>query len=87
MTASPSEPTDPGAQISPADAWGKPTLRHLLTNTDRFVTVVELVTSRGLVTEQGGRRVLSLDPEPELIAQIEDKQQDGLDGATSKNGD
>jgi tetratricopeptide (TPR) repeat protein len=33
------------------------------------------------------RRVLSLDPEPELIAQIEDKQQDGLDGATSKSGD
>ena len=33
------------------------------------------------------RRVLSLDPEPELIAQIEDKRRDGLDGAISKSGD
>ncbi|MCY4087408.1 MAG: methylenetetrahydrofolate reductase C-terminal domain-containing protein [Actinomycetia bacterium] len=44
----------------PAGAWGKPTLRHLLTETDRFVTMVELVTSRGLVAEPGGRRVLRL---------------------------
>jgi len=33
------------------------------------------------------RRVLSLDPEPELIAQIEDKERHGLDGAVSKSRD
>ncbi len=33
------------------------------------------------------RPVLSLDPEPELIARIEDKQRHGLDGAISKSGD
>jgi methylenetetrahydrofolate reductase (NADPH) len=38
----------------------KPSLRHLLTETDRFVTAVELVTSRGLITEQNARRVLTL---------------------------
>ena len=38
----------------------KPTLRHLLTETDRFVTAVELVTSRGLITEGRARRVLTL---------------------------
>ena len=36
------------------------TLRHLLTETDRFVHVAELVTSRGVITEQSGRRVLGL---------------------------
>jgi methylenetetrahydrofolate reductase (NADH) len=36
------------------------TLRHLLTETDRFVYVAELVTSRGVITEQSGRRVLAL---------------------------
>jgi methylenetetrahydrofolate reductase (NADPH) len=36
------------------------TLRHLLTATDRFVYVAELVTSRGVITEQSGRRVLGL---------------------------
>ncbi len=43
-----------------AGSWGKRTLRHLLTETDAFVTVAELVTSRGLITEQAGRRVLAL---------------------------
>src|SRR5712692_11056312 len=44
--------------LSPSSAWGKPTLRHLLEQTSTFVTVVELVTSRGLITERNGRRVL-----------------------------
>jgi methylenetetrahydrofolate reductase (NADPH) len=35
-------------------------LRHLLTETDRFVIAVELVTSRGLITERRGKRVLKL---------------------------
>jgi len=38
----------------------KLTLRTLLTETDRFVTAVELVTSRGLITERRARRVLTL---------------------------
>jgi methylenetetrahydrofolate reductase (NADH) len=36
------------------------TLRHLLTGTDRFVLVAELVTSRGVITERSGRRTLGL---------------------------
>jgi methylenetetrahydrofolate reductase (NADPH) len=38
----------------------KPSLRHLLTGTARFVTAAELVTSRGLITETRARRVLEL---------------------------
>ncbi len=37
----------------------KPTFRHLLEETDRFVVAVELVTSRGLLTDQEGQRVLA----------------------------
>ena len=60
MTASRSDSAASPAPRGPAGAWGKPSLRHLLTETDRFLTVIELVTSRGLVTEPGGRRVLRL---------------------------
>jgi methylenetetrahydrofolate reductase (NADPH) len=35
-------------------------LRHLLTETDRFVVAAELVTSRGLITERSGKHVLAL---------------------------
>ena len=42
------------------DAWQKPSLRYLLEETDTFVTCVELVTSRGTITERDGRRVLEL---------------------------
>jgi methylenetetrahydrofolate reductase (NADPH) len=38
----------------------KPSLRHLLTETSRFVTAAELVTSRGLITESKARRSLEL---------------------------
>ena len=41
-------------------AWAKTGFRHLLEQTDEFVTCVELVTSRGLITERNGRRVLTL---------------------------
>jgi methylenetetrahydrofolate reductase (NADPH) len=43
-----------------AGAWQKRSLRHLLEKTDTFVTCVELVTSRGVITERNGRRVLTL---------------------------
>ena len=52
--------------ISPAEthsglrAWQKRSLRHLLQETKTFVTCVELVTSRGVITERNGRRVLEL---------------------------
>jgi methylenetetrahydrofolate reductase (NADPH) len=45
---------------SSAGAWAKRSLRHLLTETDRFIAVAEIVTSRGLITAQAGRRMLSL---------------------------
>jgi methylenetetrahydrofolate reductase (NADPH) len=40
-------------------APGHPSFRHLLEQTDRFVTAVELVTSRGLLSDQAGQRVLA----------------------------
>ena len=42
------------------DAWTKPSLRRLLEQSETFVTCAELVTSRGLITERRGRKVLSL---------------------------
>jgi methylenetetrahydrofolate reductase (NADPH) len=42
-----------------ADSWRKPTLRHLLEETDRFLVAVELVTSRGVISDLAGQRVLS----------------------------
>ena len=41
-------------------SWAKQPLARLLQETDTFVTCVELVTSRGLITERSGRRVLNL---------------------------
>ncbi len=38
----------------------KPTWRHLLAETGDFAACVELVTSRGVITERSGRRVLEL---------------------------
>ncbi len=50
-------PTEANRNFS---AWQKPTLRYLLQETDTFVTCVELVTSRGTITERDGRRMLAL---------------------------
>jgi methylenetetrahydrofolate reductase (NADPH) len=41
-------------------AWQKSSFRHLLQETNTFVTCAELVTSRGVITERSGRRVLEL---------------------------
>jgi methylenetetrahydrofolate reductase (NADH) len=41
-----------------AEATARPSLRHLLTETDRFITAAELVTSRGLITETRAQRAL-----------------------------
>jgi methylenetetrahydrofolate reductase (NADPH) len=38
----------------------RPSLRHLLTETDRFITAAELVTSRGLITESRAQRALEV---------------------------
>jgi methylenetetrahydrofolate reductase (NADPH) len=43
-----------------ASPWVKPSLQHLLEDTATFVTVAEMVTSRGLITESSGRKILSL---------------------------
>ena len=60
MTASHSDLVGSGAPRDPAGAWAKLALRHMLAETDRFITLVELVPSRGLVTDEAGRRVLAL---------------------------
>jgi methylenetetrahydrofolate reductase (NADPH) len=41
-------------------AWAKPALSKLLGEGSTFVAVAELVTSRGLITERSGRRILEL---------------------------
>ena len=43
-----------------ADPWNKRSLRHLLERTGEFATVVELVNSRGVITERGGSKVMQL---------------------------
>ena len=40
--------------------WNKRSLRYLLENTNEFVSIVELVNSRGVITERGGSKVLHL---------------------------
>jgi methylenetetrahydrofolate reductase (NADPH) len=45
-------------QVS-SDSGCKPTLRYLLEDTDRFLIAVELVTSRGVISDLAGQRVLS----------------------------
>ena len=42
------------------NAWQKPSLRAMLEDSKAFVVCVELVTSRGVITERSGRRVLKL---------------------------
>jgi len=51
----------PGAEkTNSLGAWQKQPLRYLLQETGTFVTCVELVTSRVVISEKGGRRVLEL---------------------------
>jgi methylenetetrahydrofolate reductase (NADPH) len=50
----------PDRKLSIPGAWPKRSFRYLLNHTDTFVVVAELVTSRGLITERSGRRVLQL---------------------------
>ena len=42
------------------ETWQKPSFRSLLQETSTFVACVELVNSRGIITERGGTRVLKL---------------------------
>ena len=42
------------------ETWQKPSFRSLLQETSTFVTCVELVNSRGIITEREGTRVLKL---------------------------
>lgn len=55
MTVSQSDPPGP-----PRPEGAGPSLRHLLEETDRFLTLAELVTGRGGLTEPSGRRTLAL---------------------------
>ena len=50
----------PAEAVYSPGAWQKRSLRNLLQETNTFVTCVELVTSRGVITERNGRRVLEL---------------------------
>jgi len=43
-----------------ASAWTKRPLRYLLEETPTFVTIAELATSRGLITDVSGSKILSL---------------------------
>lgn len=50
----------PSEHELPAHTGAKPSLRHLLTETDRFVCAAELVTSRGLITERRSAHALEV---------------------------
>jgi methylenetetrahydrofolate reductase (NADPH) len=50
--------SDPAAAKVTADSRGTPTFRSLLESTQKFVVVAELVTSRGLISDRPGRRIL-----------------------------
>ena len=45
------------AQVT-SDSWGRPTFANLLERTEEFAVVAELVTSRGLISDRAGRRIL-----------------------------
>ena len=49
--------SESGGTINP---WSKPTLRERLQGSGSFITCVELVTSRGLIIEAKGKKVLAL---------------------------
>ena len=51
---------EPQKPASPSGAWNKSSFQALLQGADAFVHCVELVTSRGLITERSGRRVLKV---------------------------
>ena len=48
------------ARSAAGGAWSKRPLSELLEDTSRFVTIAELVTSRGLISDPAGSRTLSL---------------------------
>ena len=50
----------PAKPLGNMGAWQKRSWRYLLQETDTFVICIELVTSRGVITERSGRRVLEL---------------------------
>ena len=50
----------PETQSVGAGAWNKRPLRELIEDTPAFVTIAELVTSRGLISDPGSSRVLGL---------------------------
>ena len=52
--------SSPAPSALSAGSWQKRSFRSLLQETKTFVTCVELVTSRGVITERSGRRVLEL---------------------------
>jgi methylenetetrahydrofolate reductase (NADPH) len=52
--------TSPPTRVPRFEPWYKPTLRQRLSQAGAFVTCVELVTSRGIITERNSRRVLEL---------------------------
>ena len=52
--------TSPTETDSNVDTLRKSSLRYLLQETDTFLTCVEVVTSRGTITDSDGGRVLEL---------------------------
>ena len=67
-----SSTTHTSQQPSPYTTWHKPTLAQVLDKPGAFAVCIELVTSRGQITEPSGRRVLdiarSLAPHPRITA-------------------
>jgi methylenetetrahydrofolate reductase (NADPH) len=78
-------------------SWGpaaaKPSLRHLLTETDKFITAAELVTSRGLITERmasralGIARELAVDPRIDVLSITDNPAGDAMLSADTMGTD
>jgi methylenetetrahydrofolate reductase (NADPH) len=64
--------TNQTSQRKRSSPWHKRSLRRLLQESDEFITVVEVVTSRGIMTERSSRGVLNmarqLSEEPRIAA-------------------
>jgi methylenetetrahydrofolate reductase (NADPH) len=74
-------------------AAAKPSLSHLLTETDRFITAAELVTSRGLITERlatralGIARQLAADPRIDVLSITDNPAGDAMLSADTMGTD
>jgi methylenetetrahydrofolate reductase (NADPH) len=93
MPALPPRPHNDGGAHGTPETTARPSLRHLLTETDRFITAAELVTSRGLITETRAQRALRvahelvLDPRIDVLSITDNPAGDAMLSADTMGTD